>query len=264
MQKSLWLLLCVSLLAPARAQQRKNELRLSAGITQTLMRDEQASPLRYHAGVKTVRLGYFHRSNRARFGFELAPSVGSLLPDRFGARTYGDEAYSYTVSSAYYEMDLGVHYLRRVGKANGRSLRLFVGGSLRENFRYADAIANFNWGTNLLGLRAEGLVEWTPGTRHRFTVRAGLPVLAAVTRHTYANFPKSTDEANLSAFFRQGTRLGTVNRLQQLVLEAGYQLRVGKRFSLGGTYGFNGFRYALPRTFRAADQSFALQTGFHF
>ena len=86
----------------------------------------------------------------------------------------------------------------------------------------------------------------------------------AVTRHVHANFPKSTDQPNLVAFFRQGTRRATVSHLQQLSLEATYQFRLSKRWSVGGAYAFDWFRYSLPRTVRAASQSFLLQSGYHF
>ncbi|MBD0261068.1 MAG: hypothetical protein ICV83_35560 [Cytophagales bacterium] len=264
MKNTLFILLCLGLMCEARGQHQKNELRLSAGILKMAMRDEQASPLRYGADAAAVQLRYVHRGNRSRFGIEFAPAVGTALPDRFGVRRYGDDFYSYAVESAYYQLDLGVHYLRRLTREDQSKLHLFVGGGIRENFRYADAVANFNWATNLLALRAEGRAEWTPGARHRFTAQAGLPVFAAVTRHAHANFPKSTHEPNLVAFFREGTRRATVNHLQQLALEATYQFRVSKRWGVGGTYAFEGFRYSLPRTVRAVNQSFLLESGYHF
>ncbi len=264
MKNTLFVLLCLGLMCEARGQNQKNELRLSAGVVKMAMLDEQASPLRYGADAATVQFRYVHQGNRSRFGIELAPAVGTALPDRFGVRRYGDDFYTYAVESAYYQLDLGVHYLRRLTREDRRTLHLFLGGGIRENFRYADAIANFNWATNLLALQAEGLAEWTPGSRHRVTAKAGLPVFAAVTRHVHANFPKSTDGSNLAGFFRQGTRRATVNHLQQLSLEATYQLQISKRLSLGGTYTLNWFRYSLPRTIRAVNQSFLLQSGYHF
>ncbi len=264
MKKNLFILLGLGLLVPAVAQPQKNELRLSAGVVNVALRDEQASPLRYGANATAVQLRYLHRGNRSRFGVGLAPAVGTALPDRFGVRRYGDDFYTYAVQSAYYQLDLGVYYLRRLTREDRRKLHFFAGGAIRNNFRYADAVANFNWATNLLALRAEGLAEWTPGSRHRFTAHAGLPVFAAVTRPVHANFPKSTAEPNLVAFFRQGTRRATVIHLQQLALEATYQFRVSKRWGVGGTYAFDWFRYSLPRTVRAANQSFLLQSGYHF
>ena len=51
---------------------------------------------------------------------------------------------------------------------------------------------------NVAGLYAEGRVEYELARQH-LTAELGVPALAAVTRHTHANCPKSTDEGNFQA-----------------------------------------------------------------
>ncbi|WP_224995385.1 hypothetical protein [Cesiribacter sp. SM1] len=255
------LLLCLSV--TATAQLPKNEIRLSAGILDGKMLDLQASPLVYHHQATAAAISYARRTSRARFTALLSPALGTNLPFRYGERTFGDEQHQYTVASAYYGADLSFSYLRSLSKVN-KKLKLFLGGRLENKLAVSDAVANFYWATNVAALQAQLQGEYKVGSNHLFSASVSTPLLAAVTRHNYANFPKSADDTNFKAFFKQGTVLTGPHRLHELATQAGYRFQLSSHFAFGADWGFRWLVYSKPRAIRTYSNSFLFSTAYTF
>ncbi len=245
------------------AQLPKHEIRLSAGILQGKMLDRQASPLVYKHQATAAAIGYYHRSDRARFTVNLSPALGTNLPERFGERTYGDEQHHYTISSAYYGAAFSLGYLRAIRKTD-QNFKLFLGGKLENQLAVSDAIANFYWAMNVASLQAHLQGEYSLGSRHAFIASISTPVFAAVTRHNWANFPKSADDTNFKAFFRQGTDLTGPHRLHQVSTQAVYNFRLSQHFSLGAHWDFHWLSYSKPRPVRTYTHAFLFSTAYTF
>lgn len=243
----------------AAAQEQRHQFSLSAGRQITAMLDEQASPLVYEARAWQAGLSYERRGQRSRLGVQLLPAIGITLPERFGVRHYGNEHFSYTVESAYYNLEAEVLYLRLLNKTESR-LKLFAGGALSNSLGISDAIANFYAGTNIAALDAQVQLEYKPTLSSLFKLRAGVPIAAAVTRHIYANYPKSAEYNNLNSFFRQGTRPALPDELQRVTAQLSYQHSLSRRFALGASYRFSWFHYPYSRPVRAYSQAFTIQS----
>jgi hypothetical protein len=255
-------------LAPAWAQsarpERRHELTAGGGPMGRTMLDRQASPLAYRAKGPAFGLSYAHRTSHARPSLELQALLGHDLPRRYGVRRFNNGQGTYTLQSAYYGADVRLRYLRRLPAPAPEKLHLFVGAGLQNSLQISDAVANLYWGMNVAGLYAAGRAEYEAAPRQHFTAELALPVGAAVTRHTYANYPKSTDEGNLAAFFSQGTHWALPNRLQQVQASLGYQYTLFDRLSVGLRYQFQWLRYPAPQPIRSYDQRVAGQLGFQF
>ncbi|UOQ51352.1 hypothetical protein [Hymenobacter cellulosivorans] len=228
------------------------------------MLDQQASPLLYRAKGAAFQLGYTRRGSNSRFSIELQPIFGQDLPKRYGVRLYSNGLGTYAIQSTYYDASLSLRYLRRLPTADPARFRLFAGLGVQNRLQISDAVANLYWGLNVAGLYAEGRAEYNPTPRQQITAELSVPGLAAVTRHTYANYPKSTDDGNLVAFFRQGTRWATVADLQQVQASLRYQYTLFGRFNVGARYRFQWLHFPAPRPIRTYDQSLIGQLGYQF
>jgi hypothetical protein len=255
-------------LAPAQAQQprpqSRHELSAGGGVMTRIMLDRQASPLVYRAKGQAFLLNYTHRGANSRFAVELQPLLGRDLPKQYGVREYSNGMGTYTIQSVYYDATLGLHYLRRLPTANANKLSLFAGLGVQNRLQISDAVANLYWGMNVAGLYAEGRAEYSPAPQQHLTAELGIPAFAAVTRHTYANFPKSTDQTNLEAFFSQGTQWGSVNKLQQVQASLRYHYTLFNRLNVGMRYRFQWLHYPDPQPIRSYDHSLTGQLGYQF
>ncbi|OUJ70373.1 hypothetical protein [Hymenobacter crusticola] len=258
----------VAWLTPARAQslqpERRHELWAGGGPLERVMLDRQASPLVYRAKGSAFQLTYTRRGTRSRLSLDLQPTFGQDLAKRYGVRRYHNGVGTYAIQSAYYDASLALRYLRRLPTANPAKLRLFAGLGVQNRLQVSDAVANLYWGLNVAGLYAEGRAEYQPTPAQQLTAELSVPGLAAVTRHTYANYPKSTDESNLGAFFTQGTQWASLDQFQQVQASLRYHYTLFRRLHVGVRYRFQWLHYPAPRPIRAYDQSLLGQLGYQF
>ncbi|GAB3163064.1 hypothetical protein [Telluribacter humicola] len=262
MKKVILSILCLAGSYRLAAQEHPNSLKVRVGSLSGRMLDQQASPLLYHTRATQVTLDFLHMSKRARFSVAISPAIGTTLPERFGERAYGDDFYQYKVHSSFYAADVDVSYIRQLG-SRSRKVKFFLGGKLQNSLQIADKVANFYWATNVAALQAQFQTEYTHN-RHHLTAGVSTPVLAAVSRHIHANFPKSADESNFIAFFKQGTRFTAPHRLRMLQANAHYQFMLSQRMSAGVDYGIRWMRYPSPRPVQSIYQSVSVHTAFNF
>lgn len=266
--------LCLAVLATTgptvSAQPYRNSIGLSVGTFRLRTLDQQASPLRYVGTVRPLYgFTYRHHTDRSQFNLRLSGGMGTMNPERFGARTYstkfGDGTpFSYQISSELYHVNVEADYLRRVGGAEPSRFNTWVGGSVGESLLYADEVANFPWVVNTATLSPVVQTDYAFGAGHSLTLRVDMAVVGLVTRAIWANFPKSTSDNNVVAYFRQGTRPTTIGKLGNVNVQLGYAYRISPHLSLGATYRARYLSYPDPRPIRALSSSLALEGEVHF
>ncbi|MGV3556899.1 hypothetical protein [Larkinella arboricola] len=255
---------------PAYAQRHSNAVGISVGTLTLRMLDQQASPLRYRGTIRPVfGLRYGHASDRSRFNLRLSGGAGSMNPERFGSRSYATpfpdgKTFTYDVSSVFYSATIEADYLRRVNSPDNATGNLWVGGALQESMWYADEVANFPWVMNTATVAPVVQYDYPFQPRHTLTLRVDLAVFGLITRAIYANFPKSTDDTNVGAYFKQGTRTATINKLGNVNVQLGYGFRVNSRISLGAFYRVRYLSYPLPRPIRAVSSTLSLESEVRF
>ncbi|RDC63785.1 hypothetical protein [Adhaeribacter pallidiroseus] len=253
----------VSTAPNGQAQEREKEITLAYGPFQQTTLDKQASPLLYKSHhSNTATFTFINRTPRSQFHIRLNPGWGSYAPDRFKARTYGDEDYVYSITPTLYVLNLKIGYLRKFNKPHKPNF--LAGAELAENLFISDQIANTYWATSIASLNLIGQRAFKISNRQKITAQVSMPVIAAVSRFNYANFPKSTDGSNFVEFFRQGTELVSMNKLQQINLEARYSYSLSQRFQVGLNYQFSWLHYPEPRTIRTYSQALLFQTSYRF
>ncbi|UHG89625.1 hypothetical protein [Spirosoma oryzicola] len=258
------------LVSPASAQTYKNTIGLSLGTFRLRMLDQQASVLEYTGrALPLVGLTYRHQSERARFNLRLSGGVGEMNPTRFGARTYttptGDgNEFSYQISSTMYAFNLEADYFRRVGPVEPTKLSTWVGGSLRESAWYADEVGNFPWLVNTATLSPVVQTDYAFQPNHSLSLRLDMAVLGLITRAIWAGYPKSTDDSNVAAYFKQGTRPTAVGKLSHVNVQFGYSYRLSPRMSVGATYRARYVSYPVPRPVRAVSSNVSLEGEVNF
>jgi hypothetical protein len=268
MKITMLLLLATVSTFPAGAQnsppEYRHEYTAGGGPMLRVMLDRQASPLTYQAKGPAFQLGYTYRRRNSRLVADVQPIFGRDLAKRYGLRDYNNGIGSYAIQSVYYDLSLGLRYLRRLPTTNPNKLRVFAGLGVQNRLQVSDEVANLYWGMNVAGLYAEGRAEYDLTPQQHLTAEVSVPGLAAVTRHTHANFPKSTDESNFQAFFTQGTQWASVDKLQEVHTSVRYQYTLFRRFNVGARYRFHWLHYAEPRPIRTYDWSLIGQLGYQF
>jgi hypothetical protein len=235
-------LLVMVFAGPVWAQRHQNTVGISVGTFTLRTLDQQASPLRYKGNIKPVfGLRYGHASESARFNFRLSGGLGNMNPERFGPRSYttpfpDGKSFTYEISSVLYHANIEADYLRRISSVDNTKASLWVGGAVQESIFYADEVANFPWVVNTATVAPVVQYDYNFQPRHSLTLRVDMAVFGLITRAVYANFPKSTDDANVKAFFKQGTHPAAINKLGNVNVQLGYSYRVNSRISLGATY----------------------------
>lgn len=265
-----YIALATGLALSAKAQTYKNTIGLSLGTFRLRSLDQQASVLEYTGSAfPLVGLTYRHQSENARFNLRLSGGAGTMNPSRFGARSYttpmGDgKTFTYQISSAMYAFDLEADYLRRVGSSEPGRLTTWVGGSVRESAWYADEVGNFPWIINTATVSPVVQTDYAFQPNHSLSLRVDLAVFGLISRAIWSNFPKSTDDSNAEAYFKQGTRTATVGKLGNVNLQFGYSYRLSSRMSVGATYRARYLSYPDPRPVRAVSSSVSVDGEFHF
>ncbi|GAB4017447.1 hypothetical protein [Spirosoma koreense] len=262
--------LFIGLMASASGQAYQNTIGLSVGTFRLRSLDQQASVLEYTGNVwPLIGLSYRHQSDRSRVNLRLSGGAGQMNPTRFGARTYttpvGDgKTYSYQISSAMYTVALEADYLRRVGSAEPGKLTTWVGGSLQEAAWYADEVGNFPWIVNTVSLAPVVQTDYAFQANHSLSLRVDMAVLGLISRAIWSNFPKSTRDTNVSAYFKQGTHATTVGKLANVNVQVGYRYSLSSRLSIGATYRVRYLSYPDPQPIRAVSRTLSLDGEVHF
>ncbi|QMU28641.1 hypothetical protein [Adhaeribacter radiodurans] len=265
MKKFFMLFICLTWLPELYAQDKEKEISLAYGPYHQTTLDAQASPLLYKTHhSNTAAFQFINRGEKSRFLLKLNPAWGNYSPERFKSRTYGDDNYVYAITPTLYALQLKLAYLRQIPLKAAPTWKLFAGGELSNGFLLSDEIANTFWATNIASVNAAILAEWEPARHHSFSTQLSIPALAIVSRANYANYPKSTHGTNLTEFFRQGSNLATLTKLQQINLATTYNLHLSRRFALGASYQFSWFHYPDPRPIRSYSQALLLQTSYRF
>lgn len=255
--------------ATASAQYR-NSIGFSVGTFSLRTLDQQASPLRYTGTIRPLYgLSYRRRTSDSQFNLRLSGGLGTMNPERFGPRTYSTtfddgKPFSYQISSALYQVNLEAGYLRRIGGPEPGRLNTWVGGSVSESLLYADEVANFPWVINTATLSPVVQTDYAFANHHSLTLRVDMAVIGLITRAIWANFPKSTSDNNVAAYFRQGTHPATANRLGNVNVQLGYSYRISPRLSVGTTYRARYLSYPDPRPVRLLNSSLMVESEIHF
>ncbi len=252
------------------AQSYRHRIGVSVGTFGLRALDQQASPLLYVARIRPLYgLTYHHQAARSQFALRLAGGLGTMNPDRFGPRTYSTTLsdgtpFVYQISSQLYHLNLEADYLRRIVGHERHHFTAWVGGSIGEAMLYSDEVANFPWVVNATTFSPTVLTTYTIGAGHRLMARADVAVAGLITRAIWANFPKSTGDNNVVAYFKQGTHPATVDKLGNVNLQLGYSHQLSPRLRLAATYRARYLTYSDPRPIRTLISSLSLQGEVHF
>ncbi|QDK81527.1 hypothetical protein EXU85_24120 [Spirosoma sp. KCTC 42546] len=254
----------------AKAQTYKNTIGLSLGTFRLRSLDQQASVLEYAGqALPLFGLTYRHQSENSRFNLRLSGGAGQMNPTRFGPRTYttpiGDgKEFTYQISSTMYAFTLEADYLRRIGATEPGKFNTWVGGSIQESAWYADEVGNFPWLVNTATFSPVVQTDYAFQPNHSLSLRVDMAVVGLITRAIWSNFPKSTTDNNVEAYFKQGTRAATVSKLGNVNVQFGYSYRLSSRMSVGATYRARYLSYPDPRPIQAISSSISLDGEIHF
>ncbi|HLO80097.1 MAG TPA: hypothetical protein VK166_04015, partial [Chitinophagaceae bacterium] len=247
MQKIIILLL-IACMSWAAAIAQQNKFTLGLGIQRTWMLDKQSSPLKYQTGEKSILLGYDHIGSKGIFSVHANGALGSFFPTGFHNRQMYDPGYnedgtpkadSFAIPGTLYSGRFSLSYLRQGGSGNSiigkgdLSNRSYLGGSLSNQLFYSDNIVRTGW-FNSTSFNAEYLHTARFNTKHYFSIKISIPLIARNTRLQYHNTISSpTGEGHVKTFFKEGSGFAWLGNFQNIQLDAGYEYSLSDHFSMG-------------------------------
>ena len=274
--KKLLFVFCLALVLPGiiKAQSvstKKSYLGLSLGWQNFTFYDQHASPLTHGTNsiFPHVGLSFERETGRSFFGIKLDGAIGSANPLRFGARDYqidfdATHSFQYQITSQFINAHVGIVYLRRIKSLQASKLQYWVGGAINETAFYADEVASFPWLLNTLTLDPTFKLQYVPHHRHRANVGVDFTLAGMFTRAPFSIFPKSNHDKNVPAYFKQGTRLATINGFQKVNLQVGYGFQLARHLAIGATYKLQWFHYNYPKKLIALDKHFDINIAYTF
>ncbi|HEU4574441.1 MAG TPA: hypothetical protein VFS36_05520 [Chitinophagaceae bacterium] len=247
---------------------KQSSISLSSQVQQFKFLDIHSSPLLYQTDfLPSLSLGYHHQTEKSFFCIRLTGSTGNINPERFGSRHYASAGNplpdSLTVSSAFASVQFETAYVRKLRHTKNKNLSFWLGGQVKESAYYADEVANFPWLMNDLSISPFFKTMYSK-KKNSFVVELGISALSLVSRETYALFPKSATDNNVVSFFKQGTRLSTIQAFQHLNFAANYIYTLSNRIQLGATYQLQWLHYNYPKRVQAADTRMGLLVNYIF
>lgn len=245
------ILLLISCTAAVGAMAQQGKFTIGLGYQRTWMLDKQASPLKYQTSEKTLLLGYDHKGSRGIFSAQINGALGSFFPTGFGNRQMYDPGYnddgtpkadSFSMPGTLYNGRIKVSYVRQVttGYSVIKGGKLYdhnyVGASLGNQLFYSDNIVRTGW-LNSSSVNAEYLHTAMLNTRHLFSIRISIPIVARNTRLQYHNtISSSNGESNIKTFFKEGSGFAWFGNFQNIQLDAGYEYNVSNHLNMGIRY----------------------------
>ena len=232
----------------------KGHFGLQAGWGQTLIGDQHASPLLYHADA--VYFGGIYRKERQTlFEMSLSFQVGSNQASRFGRRTatltYTPDIYGIADSDevtvnpflSFIAGDLQLKWLWGLAEhhALGFSLnaRHIYTGMALDDWHYTQVDISPQYCYRRSVLRGDAFLSFS------------LPLLAGVVRPNYAFDPSLPDESNYYfGYLRTSSRITSLNDLVNLRLGIGYTWHFQNGKDLGLQLGLTWTSYPYPRPVR--------------
>lgn len=249
----------------------KNTVGLTLGWQNFKMADQHASPLQYgtNAIFPRVGLSYKHQKNTSFYEIKVSGAKGNLNPAKFGARTYGTkwsntDSFQYQIASAFIHADIEASYYRNITSLSTQNTQYWVGGKLNESAYYGDEVANFPWMLNVLDLSPSLAVDYSPSKQHQLGIKVDLGAVGLVTRAVYSIFPKSNKDKNVPAYFKQGTKLASVNRYQKVQFQLEYKYLASKHFEIGAAYRLKWMHYNYPKSLKALDKQFDIKLAYTY
>lgn len=249
----------------------KNEVGLTISWQNFQFSDKHSSPLKYGTNSLFPKVGLFYNkeTNASVFHVHLKGALGNIYPSRFGARTYqsnvnGVDSFQYQVSSKFIHADVEAGYFRKIKPLSNDQFTYLVGGTINETAYYADKVANTPWLLNVVDLAPGFRMNYLPQAKHSLSLKLDLSVFGLITRPIYALFPKSNKDKNVPAYFKQGTRSGSLNKFQKIAFQVSYQYQVTKKFAAGAEYRLKWMHYSLPKPIRTVDKSFEVKLAYTY
>jgi hypothetical protein len=245
---------------------KKRAVGLSVGLQQFKVLDQHASPLTYSTNTvfPKVGLSFGRQTNRSAFDIELSGSMGQLMPEKYGSRTYkttitGTDSFQYSLSSPFMHTNLKASYLKNLHPVSSSNLSYWAGGVLNESAYYGDAVANMPWLLNTADLSPAMHVHYNSYSQHSLGVKFDFAVVGLITRATYSLFAKSNKNKNVAAYVKQGTRVVSLNKFRKANLQLYYQYQVSRHFALGTAYSIRWMQISEPKRLRAIDKNLDLK-----
>lgn len=236
---------------------RKNTIGLEYGLHHLLRQDLLFSPLVYRGqALPNLNLTYRRISGRSQQGVELGVGV-------FTTSTYAPYTYrtwrtlepAETLPSTFVLLHLRYAYLRQVYTSD--KVRGWVGASSDNRIdamflEFGDAGA-FGYG-GFLSISPTAQLQYVLSSRHFIFAELAVPVVSWVARSLYAVnddayiWNQRSHQTLPTLFNCMGEgEVSTLNRLQQVRLQAGYQRELSGRFSFRTRYEAFYARYTRPR-----------------
>lgn len=240
----------------------QNTIGVSIGWQQLKFNDQLASPLTYKGMVHpTFGLNYTRQSDHTFLKIKAAGGIGTANPQRFGDRDYmtlinGQDSFQYKISSAFINANIEGTFMKRINPTHPGNFAYWVGGTVNEQAYYADEVANFPWVINTIDLAPSFKLDYAINPKQSITLKIDFASIGVITRSVYSLFAKSSKDKNVPAFFKQGTRIASVNKYQRVNLELDYKYYASNRVIIGGTYSAKWFHYTYPMDLKGMDNRF--------
>ncbi|HUP13816.1 MAG TPA: hypothetical protein VM187_16460, partial [Niastella sp.] len=259
MKKKFLLLLTMALTLLGHTQaKRHNSVGLSFGWQNFTMLDKHVSPLKYSTNSLFPKIGFFYtrQTNGSILNIKVAASKGSINPSSFGVRSYktvwnAKDSFQYNLASPFINANIEATYLRNITSSSSGKFNYYAGGTMSETAYYGDNVSAFPWVLNVADVAPAFQLDYQPLSKHSLTFRVDLSVLGAVTRPIYSLFPKSSKDKNVTAYFKQGTHVATINKFQRVNFQVGYNYQVGRHFAAGVEYRLKWLHYSLTKDIHA-------------
>lgn len=249
----------------------RNQAGISLSWQNFRFHDRHSSPLAYGTNSLFPKVGLFYnkQTDRSIFNISVKGSVGKIHPSRFGARGFQsklneNDSFQYVVSSKFIHADIEADYFRKINSLSTEKFNYWVGGTLNESAYYADEVANTPWLLNVADIAPGFQMNYLPASNHNITLKVDLSVLGVITRPVYALFPKSNKDKNVPAYFKQGTKVSSLNGFQKFNFQIGYQYQVVKNFAVGLEYRLKWMHYKLPKNINTVDKSFEVKLAYTY
>jgi hypothetical protein len=218
-------------------------LKFHAGYQKRMLLDEQKSALTYSSGEITGGLSFTRNASASIMIISLDAGFGNFLPknpnERWSFTTSYDiegkaETDSFLLTSGIISAKFQLSYLRKFN--TGNQTTWLTGASAKEILIYPD---NYTGLLNSIGIHLNVGMLQNIGNRNRFQVNVSFPVLSINTRLPWHNTVTSPLDPEITAFFKKGTRIVSLNKFRMLELSIDYTLTLSRHWGIGASYEFS-------------------------
>lgn len=253
---------------------RKNSLGLEYGLHHLQRQDLAFSPLVYRGqALPNLHLTFRRINGRRQQAVDLGVKAFSATSnERFTYLKWRTLEPTETLPSTFVGLHLRYTYLRHLNSS--AKLKVWAGAGLENQidamFLEFGGAGAFGYGT-YLSLSPTGQLQYLPSPRTSFFAELAVPLVSWVARSPYAVnddgyiWNQRSHQALPTLLNLMGDgEVSTLNQLQQVRLQVGYQRALSGRFSFRTRYEGTYARYTRPRQTITLTNSLSFGLQYHF